>query len=176
MKKVLCIIGIVLTFYGCFVLFRESLYLEKSKERNQTYKLTTTMMKIIEEETQGLSAMKIVEYSIEKTDDLLRFSQKNDIDNGKANCVGYAKLSTAIINHAFRTNNIDGHALPVVGYVMFCGVNLCDVAHTIVPQKYKSFVKDHDFVEVRTDGKVFYFDSCLEDIIGTSCRTDGVNY
>lgn len=103
--------------------------------------------------------------SLEKTAHLLEFSQKNDIKNGKANCVGYAQLCSAICNYAFLAHHVDGHAKPVVGYLKVGGVNLCDLAKAIAPsKKWKNFVKDHDFVEVTINGKTQYIDPSLSEV------------
>ena len=61
-------------------------------------------------------------------------------------------------------------AKPVVGYVTFCGLNLCKLLKSVVPEKYKSFVKDHDFVEIDLGERVRYFDASLYDY-GIDCTT-----
>ena len=41
-----------------------------------------------------------------------------------------------------------------------------------MPQRYKGFVKDHDFVEIVWDGnKTIYVDPCLYDVIGNKVTT-----
>ena len=109
-------------------------------------------------------------YGMKLTCELLRFSKKNDIDAGAANCVGYAQLCSAVCNYALEKNGMHNRAKPVVGYVTFCGLNLCKVLKSVVPEKYKNFVKDHDFVEINLGERVRYFDASLYDY-GIDCTT-----
>jgi hypothetical protein len=102
-------------------------------------------------------------YGMKLTCELLRFTQKNDIKSGKANCVGYAQLCSEICNYALKQNGLSNRTRPVVGYVTFYGLNLCDILKFIAPKEYKNFVKDHDFVELDLDDKVKYFDASLYD-------------
>ena len=44
--------------------------------------------------------------SLDKTSSMLEFSEKNDIRNGKANCVGYAQLFTSICNYYLEAGGI----------------------------------------------------------------------
>ncbi|MDE6326749.1 MAG: hypothetical protein K2M02_11305 [Duncaniella sp.] len=37
---------------------------------------------------------------------LLSFSAKNDIPNGNANCIGYAQLTSEIVNYALQIKNL----------------------------------------------------------------------
>lgn len=96
----------------------------------------------------------------------LSFTAKNDIKNGKANCVGYAQLTSATINYAFKIKNLPYKAKPVVGKVYLFGINLNKVAQKILPQSHRPFFKDHDFVEVNAGSEVIYVDASLQDITG----------
>ena len=89
----------------------------------------------------------------------------------KENCVGYTKLFTGICNYALKVNHCDGRAMPVVGYIQWCGINLCDAALVVAPEEYKSFVKDHDFVELEYDQKHVYIDPTIYDATGDECTT-----
>jgi hypothetical protein len=51
------------------------------------------------------------------------------------------------------------------------GINLCKIAQSISPKKYKSFVKDHDFIELSLGGSYYYIDPSLYDLMGTDCMT-----
>ena len=53
-----------------------------------------------------IGAWLAVKYSMRLTADLLSFTEKNDLDNGKANCVGYAVLCSRICNYAFQVNGM----------------------------------------------------------------------
>lgn len=94
------------------------------------------------------------------------FYCKNDIPKGKANCVGYAQLTSAIINYAFQIKNLTYKAKPVVGKVYLLGIDLNNVAQKILPQRHRPFFKNHDFVEVNAGSEVIYVDASLQDIIG----------
>lgn len=96
----------------------------------------------------------------------LSFSAKNDIQRGKANCVGYAQLTSATINYAFQIKNLPYKAKPVVGKVYLFGINLNNVAQKILPQRHRTFFKDHDFVEVDLGDKTVFIDSSLQDLTG----------
>ena len=87
----------------------------------------------------------------------------NDLDNGKANCVGYAILCSRICNYAFQANGMAYRAKPVVGYVSLYGVNLCRLLQAIAPQRWKNFVKDHGFVELKREDRTLFFDASLYD-------------
>ena len=124
----------------------------------------------IEKECRVAEAEACAVYGMKLTCELLRFSKKNDIDAGAANCVGYAQLCSAVCNYALEKNGMRNRAKPVVGYVTFCGLNLCKLLKGVVPEKYKNFVKDHDFVEIDLGERVRYFDASLYDY-GIDCTT-----
>ena len=107
---------------------------------------------------------KIVDNSLSMTCDMLTFSKKNEISHGKANCVGYAQFYSAICNYAFQTHHVNGKAKPVVGYIKIGGLNICNIAQHLAPnKKWKNFTKDHDFVEVTINGKTKYIDPSIYD-------------
>ena len=112
----------------------------------------------------------IIDYSLSLTASELKFAFKNDITNGKANCVGYAQLCAAICNQAMAANGIEGKARPVVGYIESNGINWCKVLKAIAPKaSYKNFVKDHDFVELTIGSRRYYFDPSIYDVFGFLC-------
>lgn len=88
------------------------------------------------------------------------------IPNGKANCVGYAQLTSAIINYAFQVKKLPYMAKPVVGKVYLFGIDLNNVAQKILPKKHRPFFKDHDFVEINLGDKTVFIDSSLQDLTG----------
>lgn len=96
----------------------------------------------------------------------LSFTAKNDIKNGKANCVGYAQLTSATTHYAFQIKNLPYKAKPVVGKVYLFGIDLNNISQKILPLKYRPFFKDHDFVEIDLGDKILYVDSTLHDLIG----------
>ena len=99
---------------------------------------------------------------------MLSFASTNDIQHGKANCIGYAQLTSAIINYSFKVKKFPYHAKPVVGKVYLFGIDLNNVAQKILPQKHRLFFKDHDFVEINLGDKVYYLDTSLQDFTGFS--------
>lgn len=123
-------------------------------------------------ETTGMDVEKIIDYSLTLTASQLQFSRYNDIEMGNANCVGYAQLCAGICNEALASNGVNGHARPVVGYIESNGINWCDVLKSVAPKEsYKNFVKDHDFVELVTDSRTYYFDPSIYDVLGKKCLT-----
>ena len=127
------------------------------------YRLTEETKRTIREDTNGLDYRQIIKYSVKFTGERLEFSLKNDLIHDKANCIGYSQVCSSICNYAFLANGIDLRTKPVVGYVTFCGINMCYLLQGIVPDRYKSFVKDHDFVELLLEDKSLLFDASLYD-------------
>lgn len=154
------------------VVLLTSFTLIKTGDRQKTFTLTQSMKVKVEAETKGMDVEQIIDYSLKLTVARLQFSRYNDIKNGKANCIGYAQLCASICNQALVTNRINGQAKPVVGYIESIGINWCDVLKAVAPKdSYKNFVKDHDFVELDTDSKTFYFDPSIYDVLGMKCLT-----
>lgn len=146
--------------------------LVKSDDRQITYSPDQELRTMIASETKNMTGEEILEYSIKKTANSLTFTAENDVTHGKANCVGYAQMCAGISNYAFQVNGLDSKAKPVVGFVMFYQVNLCDVLKGCMPNKrWENFVKDHDFVEYHINGSIIYADASLYDLIGTDCKT-----
>lgn len=144
--------------------------LVKTGERNKTFRLTTSQAKQVTHDTRSFTELEIIDYSLRLTASSLSFCTRNNISNGKANCVGYAQFCSSVCNTALTANKIKAKAVPVVGYITTDNINLCKLAESVMPkQSYKNFVKDHDFVELRTRTSVYQFDPCLYDVIGVSC-------
>lgn len=160
---------IVAIFAICLIL---PLTLTKINDRPNPYHPDRTLQSEIKEDTKGMSAEDIRNYSVKKTAKILSFTVKNNLPKGEANCVGYAQMCASISNYAFRANNINASAKPVVGYVLFCGVNLCNILKWCMPSKrWENFVKDHDFVEYHIDGQTIYCDASAYDLIYKDCKT-----
>ena len=97
----------------------------------------------------------------------LSFHTRNDLKTGVANCVGYAQYTAALLNSAFQYKGLSSKARPVVGQVHLYGFNLHPLAMKIMPNKLKSFFKDHDFVEITTEnGDTIFIDTSLQDLLG----------
>lgn len=144
------------------------LKLNKSFNRNiAIYTLQEDTKKKI---TQDIAPLKIetdiIKYCSSVVAEMLSFDRKNMIPNGKANCVGYAQLTSAIINYAFQVKKLPYMAKLVVGKVYLFGIDLNNVAQKILPKKHRPFFKDHDFVEINLDDKTVFIDSSLQDLTG----------
>lgn len=147
--------------------------LVKLSDRKNFYRLTPQEMELMENVVSATSVEEAKDYSMEYVCNKLRFAVRNDIPNGKANCIGYAQLYAAVFNYCCELNNIKAEARPVVGYVEFWGINLCFIGEKLLLSKrWKSFVKDHDFVEIRADGRTLYVDASLKELIGRDCETE----
>lgn len=167
------LIAIITFLVACIALFVFMPFnLVKTGDRQKTCTLTQSIKVKVNTETTGMDVEQIIDYSLTLTASQLRFSRYNDIDLGKANCVGYAQLCASICNQAFSANGVNGHAKPVVGYIESNGINWCDVLNSVAPKdSYKNFVKDHDFVELVTESKTYYFDPSIYDVLGKKCLT-----
>ena len=158
------ILYFILALLLCFFFVKMGLGLVKTGNRpEQNYSLPEKTKSQIRKECKTLDPEDCVKYSLELTSRLLTFKEKNDITNGKANCVGYAILCSRICNYAFIVNNLKHKTRPVVGYVTLYGVNICNILKSLAPQKWKNFVKDHDFVELELENKTIFFDASLYD-------------
>lgn len=171
MKKKLIIIAL---FVFGFVLIISLFSIDLVKDTTQlkpSYELPQSVKSQIKSEVMGLDEIHILNYGVRLTASLLDFSEINDIKNGKANCVGYAILCKSICDYAYRLNGYNIKVNHVRGYVSLMGINLCKIAQSISPKKYKSFVKDHDFIELSLGGSYYYIDPSLYDLMGTDCMT-----
>jgi hypothetical protein len=156
----------------CIVcIYSASLVKTGERPRNASA-ISTEMKQMIRHDAESMRTVYgAIRYSMKQTGRLLHFGEHNDLDRGRANCVGYAQVGAEICNRAFRAAGIDAEARPVVGYISLCGVNVCWVMKNVVPQEYSSFVKDHDFVEITTGGKKIYVDPSAYDYLGTTWET-----
>ncbi|WP_407403949.1 hypothetical protein [Sodaliphilus sp.] len=165
--KILAIVILLVLLVG----FTSSFTLVKQTNRINDYTLNKELREKVEKETSGMDEMAILNYSINTAASYLSFTEKNNINEHQANCVGYAKLCSSICNYALKVNHLAGNAKPAVGYVKFNGINTCTVLKNIVPKKYKLFVSNHDFVEFHFGNQIIYADPCAYDLIGDKCIT-----
>lgn len=169
-KAIVICFAIVFIFLVLPAVFPFSL--EKVSDRAQNHSLPKEIQIQIENEACGMSIKEVMTYGIKKTARMLRYTEENDIVNGNANCIGYAKVYAGICDYAFHINNMPCMAKPVVGYVMVGDINLCNILRSIAPQRWKGFVADHDFVEFRLEeGDYIYQDACIYDIFRNKCTT-----
>lgn len=149
-----------------------SFSLVKTHNRTLTHHLPKRLIEQVNRQTRGMTEMQIMNYSLDLTAKSLKFAEKNDIEYGKANCVGYAQLCSAICNQALKNNGYSYRAKPVVGYITDYGINLCTLFKSVAPTRHwKNFVKDHDFVELQLGKTTYYFDPSVYDILGDKCLT-----
>ena len=150
----------------------QTLTLKKISNREGSYTLNRELKERIQKECITNDVDEVVDFSCNLACELLSFKKRNALDKGEANCVGYAKLTAAICNYAFSINNIsNAKASPVVGKVYWMKSDLNQMVCKIAPNKWKSFIKDHDFVEIQTANRTYYVDSSLKDLIGSDCKT-----
>ena len=122
--------------------------MDKCRDRSATpYAITSDLRTSIEKIcAHSDSPEKIIKECSELVCKELSFAAKNNIQCGKANCVGYAQLTSTIINYAFQVKKLPYKAKPVVGKVYLFVIVLNNVAQKILPKKHRPFSKDHDFV------------------------------
>ena len=163
-------IMVIAVLIGTAMLLISQLELNKSFNRKiALYTLQEDTKKKIAQDIIPLETdTDIIKYCSSIVTDMLSFDRKNMIPNGKANCVGYAQLTSAIINYAFQVKKLPYKAKPIVGKVYLFGIDLNNVAQQILPQKHRPFFKDHDFVEVDLGDKTAFIDSSLQDLTGLS--------
>lgn len=159
---------VIVVLIGIAMFLISQLRLNKSFDRDLAiYTLQEDTKKKIAQDIIPLETeTDIIKYCSSVVTEMLSFDRKNMIPNGKANCVGYAQLTSAIINYAFQIKNLPYKAKHVVGKVYLFGCNLNKVAQTILPQRHRPFFKDHDFVEIDLGDKTIFIDSSLQDLIG----------
>lgn len=165
MKNILLIIcSAIITIITCLLCFIESPKLIKTADREQQKLIIPTEIKKSIKDIKCTDTEEVLLYSMSIVCNYLQFSEKNDISNGQANCVGYSQLFCIVVNEIASNNKINMIAKPVVGYVKLYEINLCDFLKIIVPDKWKNFVKDHDFAEVQYANHIVYYDPSLCDL------------
>ena len=170
-KRIICIM-LTVTVVILLVVILTSVTPIKTGDRQKTYALSKSLKTMVSDNTKGMNLEQIIDYSLKLTSSLLQFSYHNDLDNGKANCIGYAQMCSAVCNQGLTVNGLDGEARDVVGYIESIDINWCDVLKSVAPKdSYKNFVKDHDFVELVTDSRTYYFDPSIYDVLGMKCLT-----
>lgn len=151
---------------GVLVVALHSMRLEKIGYREGEYKLTEAQIKIIESECAEITN---IEDLIDKCSDIvceqLMFKYHNDLNNGQANCVGYAKFHSAVLNQAFKIIYQSYKARPVYGKAFLWGMNLHPLFKSIVPKKFEPFFNDHDYTEIDLGEEYIYTDTSIEDLL-----------
>ena len=105
----------ILICVGSIIFFLSQIKLDKCRDRSATpcaitSDLKTSIKRICK---YSDSPEKIIKECSELVCKELSFTAKNNIQCGKANCVGYAQLISAIINYAFQVKKLPYKAKPV---------------------------------------------------------------
>ncbi|MCM1139547.1 MAG: hypothetical protein NC453_13330 [Muribaculum sp.] len=166
LRKFLVIIGALLClFLVVLIVALHSMRLEKIGYREGEYKLTDTQIKIIKSECAGNTN---IEDLIDKCGEIvcsqLTFKYRNDLNNGQANCVGYARFHSAVLNHAFKINHLPYKARPVYGKTFLWGMDLHPLFKSIIPKKFEPFFNNHDYTEIDLGEEYIYTDTSIEDL------------
>ena len=159
------VIGLVVAVILLIVLVMYGFSLSKIADRKSaSYPLSAEMKERIKKETVGKEEKELIKYTLNLTAETLQFATKNNIEGGSANCVGYAQLGASICNYAFTANGRSSKAKAVVGDVRFWGISVCKVLMVLMPnERWRNFVKDHDFVEIETEREIIFVDPSLYD-------------
>ena len=135
------------------------------------YVHTQVLTKPVEEyhvETFNIETVEdLIDESVVQAGVNLRFSEKNDIENGKANCVGYAEYAANIFNDIAKQKGFSERAIPVVGYYYLGNINMHKLVSRFISEKRTlNFIKDHNYVRViNTSGEVVNsFDPSVWDL------------
>lgn len=165
-RPLFIVISIVCLVVGLCYVVLSSVRLEKIGNRNNDYYLSQTYKEIIKSECNGISEPdKLIERCNEIVCEQLKFTYRNDINNGAANCVGYAKLHAAALNYAFKTSKLPYKARPVYGKAYLWGVDLHPIFKSIVPKKNEPFFNDHDYTEIDLGNEYLYVDTSIQDLL-----------
>lgn len=153
----------LLCFAGGILFLVSQLRLEKERDRDIVVcAIPADLKKDVDAMSKEVDSVnEILAESSELVCGKLSFSAKNNIACGEANCIGYAQLTSAVINYAFQVKKLPYKAKPVVGKVYLFGIDLNNVAQIILPEKHRPFFKDHDFVEVDLDDRIVFKDMTL---------------
>ena len=164
-KVIIWILGIVVTAIVLIAIAMSGFSLSKTADRNSAaYPLSTDLKERIKVGTVGKDEMELIKYALNMTAETLQFATKNNIVGGSANCVGYAQLGAAVCNYTFAVNGSPSKAKTVVGDVKFWGISICEVLKMLMPnERWRNFVRDHDFVEIETEDAIIYVDPSLYD-------------
>lgn len=142
-------------------------------QQQTKYEISDSLKLKICQETANMSEIRIANYCLDLTKNILTFSKQNDLLNGKANCIGYSIVYKSICEYAYKVNKKNVKIKHIRGYIYFSGINLCRIAQILSPNEYKNFVKDHDFVQIILENNnSFYIDPTLYDLINNKCMTN----
>ncbi len=179
MKKALKIIGIsllLILFFRGF-LYRQTISYTPIKERKS---IPLTNQKIItaiqtEAKNKQLDLSTIAHIARKITNSHLQFTFQKVSNNpnkvavtGKANCIGYATLFNAIVNHLLQKEGLQNRyqTKHLVGKLDFLGVDL----HQFFTD---AFYQDHDYnlIEDKSTHRILLIDPSLDDYLKISVQS-----
>ena len=168
LRKFIMISGLLLCL--CLIVLTVTLHstcLEKIGYREGGYNLTEAQIKIIESECAENTSIEVL---IDKCGEIvcnqLTFKYRNDLNKRQANCVGYTRFHSAVLNHAFKINHLPYKARPVYGKAFLWEMDLHPLFKGIVSKKFESFFNDHDYTEIDMGDECFYIDTSIQDLLG----------
>lgn len=172
-RYLICIRGLIyLTLTALLAVTISTKKLVMQNHRPMEYTLSKPQRSDIDNRLKGKTIDELKDFAMNYTCKHLSFDIRNSISDGKANCIGYAQFYSAVFNYSCSIAHVKASARPVVGYVSICSINVCSLLQDIIPyKKWKDFVKNHDFVEVKDNDRVRYIDPSLKDLVGFSMET-----
>ena len=173
MKKIL--IGLALTAVAGVVLILAFMTLEPQTQRTSFAEpsLSSEKKAEIRDDVADLDSDEdLFNYAVKKTAAELHFTRKNNLNANEANCIGYAALAKRYLDYALKVKGKSNNTFHYVGLVYSCGVNINKVVMCFLPNKHKSFFKDHDFLGMQTEsGDLLLASPSIYDILYTSVIT-----
>lgn len=168
MKKVWKIIKITILMFIVFTsitfFIRNGVKYIKISDRkiNTTYIFPDS----IQQELNVTAPYIIKEEINDATCSYLRYGIKNEINKGRANCIGYAHLYANSYNKFIKLSGDypNTYARVVDGYVEWYGINLNKVLMKLVSERWKGWVSNTTFVEINHNGHKYYCSPCISDL------------
>jgi hypothetical protein len=155
------VIAIVcLSIVGLLVLSR-SFEFHKEYERPGSVLLPDSIYAFARQYISSTNATGVSRECAKVTCKLLKFSFNQDVlfENkvSKAHCVTYARLCATLCNTFYKELGIDAEAIPVVGRVTVCGIDIHKILTSLLPKEQRHNFVNHDMVEIRSKGETIWF-------------------
>ncbi len=171
-KITLVALGIIILFaallYTAGVITGHNYTVMEERDYNNSTTLTATQIDKIFGDAYFTSSFWndeawVVQYVALSVADCMHYTMKNDLANMRGNCEGQAMVCSAAINYAFKKCGIEGcYAKPVIVQAYLYGINMNSVLSSVVPTKYRHFVKNHCVTKVHhSNGYEEYFDTSI---------------
>lgn len=160
--KITVLMFIVFTLIAIFV--RSGVKYIKISDRkiNTTYVFPDS----IQQELNVIAPFIIHEKINDAVCSYLKYGMKNEINKGRANCIGYAHLYANSYNEFIKLSGDypNTYARVVDGYVEWYGINLNKVLMKLVPERWKGWVSNTTFIELNHNGHKYYCSPCISDL------------